>query len=235
MSFKTVTAERYRELNDRFRALSVREQTLYSAVFVATFFLLIDQLMLQPVTEQRDRVARGTDFARAAIDRSTATIEQLDNTVLSQKEREAQERIEQLRTQIGEIEKQMKTTVESLVPPSAIVSILEELLETSGDLELVELRSHAPQPITSQAASEGEAAGSADSPARVTDSTLYRHGLTLEIQGSFAATAEYLRRLEASPWHLLWERFQYTVEEHPAARIRIDLHTISDQEDWIRV
>lgn len=235
MSLKTVATERYRELNDRFRALSVREQTLYSAVVVASFFLIIDQLMLQPVTEERDRVARGTEFARASIDRSTATIEQLDNTVLSQKEREAQERIELLQAQIGEIENQMKTTVESLVPPSAIVSILEELLATSGDLELVELRSHAPQPITSQPAAESGSQKTMDRSPGAEDSTLYRHGLTLEIQGSFVATADYLRRLEASPWHLLWERFEYTVEEHPVARIRIDLHTISDQEEWIRV
>ncbi len=46
-------------------------------------------------------------------------------------------------------------------------------------------------------------------------STLYQHGLTLEIQGDFASTLDYLRRIEGSEWQLLWDRLEYRVAAGP--------------------
>lgn len=232
-AFRKLVAPTYQRFNEQFSKLSFRERVLFAAVFAGVLLFIIDQTLILRMTDERTRTKRSIELTRTAIDSTQASINQLNLNQMSAEDREIAEEIDQLRLQVQEIERQMQSTVESLVPPDAIVSVLEELLAPSRNLRLVSLRSHAPEPITSgsQESAAGEEVVEADPDAVV----LYRHGLTLEIEGGYADTTDYLERIESSPWHLLWERFEYEVGEYPEARIRIDLHTISDQEEWIGV
>jgi MSHA biogenesis protein MshJ len=141
--------------------------------------------------------------------------------VLDETERARRDEIQQLEAQIAQIDEGIRTAVSRLVPPESAVEILEELLADDGRLELVHLTSEAPRRLGPE-----ETSGA---------STLYHHGLRLEIQGDFAATLDYLRRLEASDWQLLWDRFEYRVESHPEARVTIEIHTLSEREEWVGV
>lgn len=227
-------SQRFRSLDKRFVAYSIRERSLLTVVLAGFTFLFIDQVLVRPVSNERSRITLGIETARTEIESSRSEIERLERMGISDEERKISDRAERLRQQIREIEKRMQATVDSLVPPNAIVSVLEDLLASSEDLHLVRLESHPPQPITS-GNSEGTDESEEVRIAEAETANLYRHGLTLEIEGQYEATTTYLKRIEASPWHLLWERFEYTVEEHPTARITIDLHTISDKEEWIGV
>ena len=236
----TIVKQHYARLVERYSALSLRERILYSAVSVGVVLLVIDQSMIQRIANERDITQRRIELTRTAIDNAKVSIDQLDRMRLSDEDRVLNDQLDQLRQQMKEIERQMQATVQSFVPPDAVVAVLEELLGTDDDLRLVRLQSHAPRPVTSGSATEEIQNAAAGAAAPMSDlgedgKGLYRHGLTLEIEGSYGATTSYLRRIESSPWHLLWERFDYRVEEYPRARIRIDLHTISDQEEWIGV
>jgi MSHA biogenesis protein MshJ len=62
---------------------------------------------------------------------------------------------------------------------------------------------------------------------------LYRHGMRLELSGSYLDALAYLHELERMPWGLAWDRVDYQIVTHPKGRLVLELHTISDREEWI--
>lgn len=205
----------------RFRALAPRERVFVASMLLALVAFAIDGLVLRPLESERDRVA---DAIRTRQERLLALERELEATrhpVLDEAERARRDELRQLEAQIAQIDEGIRSAVAGLVPPESAVEVLETLLAGDDRLELVTLTSTPPRRL-----GPDETRGA---------STLYHHGLRLEIQGDFAATLDYLRRLEASPWQLLLDRFEYRVESHPAARVTIELHTLSEREEWVGV
>ena len=63
----------------------------------------------------------------------------------------------------------------------------------------------------------------------------YRHGLRIELEGSFADTLAYLQQLEALPWDFYWDRLEIIAGEYPKNRISIEVYTISIGRLWLGV
>jgi len=152
-------------------------------------------------------------------DANTAALSNLstarDNPVVIQ----LSERNAALENELAELDARMANITEVLIPPQQMVSVLRELLDRS-DLTLVRL---AVQPVTEVR------------PADVGQSALYQHKLELTLTGSFDDLSAYLRALEDLPWHLFWDRLSIETTEYPQLRIRLDVHTLSDQEVWMNV
>lgn len=205
----------------RFRALAPRERLLLSAMSIALVAYAVDSFALRPLERERGRVATAIRTQNERLEALDRDLETTRHPVLDETERARRDEIQQLEAQIAQIDEGIRSAVSRLVPPESAVEILEELLADDGRLELVHLTSEAPRRLGPE-----ETSGA---------STLYHHGLRLEIQGDFAATLDYLRRLEASDWQLLWDRFEYRVESHPEARVTIEIHTLSEREEWVGV
>ncbi len=205
----------------RFRALAPRERVFVASMLLALVAFAIDGLVLRPLESERDLVV---DAIRTRQERLLALERELEATrhpVLDEAERARRDELRQLEAQITQIDEGIRSAVAGLVPPESAVEVLETLLAGDDRLKLVTLTSTPPRRL-----GPDETRGA---------STLYHHGLRLEIQGDFAATLDYLRRLEASPWQLLLDRFEYRVESHPEARVTIELHTLSEREEWVGV
>ena len=224
-SFLHKLKTRFSEWDESFRARDPRERMMLAGMTVAVAFFLVDTTLNQPIQSERNRISLGIDRSRAEMKRLRQEETQLTNVVPSEQERAFVDELKQLEQQLREIELRMGTQMADLVPPRKIVSVLEDLLSADHDLELVSLRSQPPGRIgvDDSKTAKGSALG------------LYRHGIRIEIEGDFRATLDYLRRLEDSEWHLLWDGFDYHVESFPTAKITIDLHTLSEREEWIGV
>lgn len=202
---------------------------MLGGVAAAVICLLIDTTTIQPISQDRIRIEGNIKRATQENESLHREIQALKGIEQTAEERRIAAEKAQLLRQLEEIDAQLRSEISALVPPEAIVSVLEELLDESSGLELVRLRAHEPRRI----GSKGDPEVDRETSARA--GRLYRHRLTLEITGGFAATLDYLQRIEASDWHLLWDRFELRVEQFPKARITIDLHTISETEEWIGV
>ena len=205
----------------RFRALAPRERLFVSALLLALVAFAFDGFVLQPLERERSRSGASIASGEERLRGLAQELEAVRHPVLDEAERARRDEIGQLEAQIARIDEGIRSAVSRLVPPESAVEILEELLAGDDRLALVTLTSEAPRRLGPE-----ETRGA---------STLYHHGLRLEIQGDFAATLDYLRRLEASRWQLLWDRFEYRVEKHPEARVTIEIHTLSEREEWVGV
>ena len=63
----------------------------------------------------------------------------------------------------------------------------------------------------------------------------FKHGLKLEVSGSYLDTLKVLRKLESLPWTFFWESVDLQVQEYPEAKTEITVFTLSWQRAWIGV
>lgn len=219
--------ERFGELDRAFTARTMRERLVLAVSAIVVLAALLDSAAIQPAEAELDRLEariRARESERPALEGELAVLSGVELT--EEGRRLASER-EQIEMQLAQIESRVAESLSRLVPPEAVVSLLEEVLAETPAIRLVHLESRPPEELGVRAASDPERPP--------TRSGLFRHGLRIELEGPYPRTVDYLERLEASSWHLLWDRFDYEVEAWPTGRVTIDLHTISDRQEWIGV
>jgi MSHA biogenesis protein MshJ len=134
-------------------------------------------------------------------------------------------------------------TLPGLVTPQQMLPLLEELLCRQQGLRLRSLQA---QGRTSQASLVNPAQASATSAAQATPTAgasgastatvaLYRHGVELAVEGSYADLLAYLRTLEALPQKLLWGPLTLDVEQHPRVVLKLEVYTLSMQPAWVEL
>ena len=64
---------------------------------------------------------------------------------------------------------------------------------------------------------------------------LYRHNMTLIVEGSFFELRDYLARIQRSPEKVVVTKFRYTVQEYPNAVLTLQLATVSNNETFISI
>jgi MSHA biogenesis protein MshJ len=61
------------------------------------------------------------------------------------------------------------------------------------------------------------------------------HPVEIVIEGSYLDVLEYLRALEALPWHFYWKVLELNSGTYPLNRVRIELSTLSMDKEWLGV
>ena len=128
--------------------------------------------------------------------------------------------------------KKIEERLSSMIRPDEVARMLEELLGKENELKLLALSSVEPSPSADPSLDQ---AGSESNPKALNVMQFYRHGFEIQLEGTYLGTLHYLESIEGLPWGLSWDRITYEVTEYPRARISIELHTLSREENWIGV
>lgn len=132
------------------------------------------------------------------------------------------------------------------VAPAQVGQLLGDVLKRHPGMHLLKAESLAPELLVAPASAprNGRVAalpgpvasaseGSRTVPQGGGGPGLYRHGLSLEMSGSYLDAYAYLRELETLRWRLRWDRVSFEVTEHPIGRLVLRLHTLSTGPVWI--
>jgi len=106
-----------------------------------------------------------------------------------------------------------------LIDPAEMSRVLQGVLKQQSKLRLIRVRNLSPEPLLASA--------------EALTTTFYRHGLEIEFEGSYLDCLEYLQGIEALPWRFYWQFLEIEVLEYPRNRIRIEVSTLSPDEEWI--
>jgi MSHA biogenesis protein MshJ len=123
-----------------------------------------------------------------------------------------QERIELLNNQLGDY-------ATELIDPAEMAEVLEGMLENQQQLRLSSMRNLGAEALTVTEDPE--------------KALFYKHGLEIELEGTYLACLDYLEAIEALPWRFYWQVLELNVEDFPNSRIRIEVSTLSMDEEWI--
>lgn len=199
-------------------ALTLRERALILLTILAVIGTLWQVLIMEPLAQQAKE--RRTELAalEERIDVANRGLEEQILQIAGGSDAQ-RTRIASLRDRIAEINAILGDHAAELIDPSEMAQVLEGVLKEQSRLSLVQISNTAPEFL---AASDDEDAV-----------TFYRHGLEIEVEGSYLACLEYLDAIEALPWRLYWQVLELDVLEYPRNRIRIEVSTLSLDKEWI--
>ncbi len=149
--------------------------------------------------------------------------------------------IAQWKQRTGQAAQALADTQAGLIGPDRMVALLEQMLPRQGGVRVVSLKTLPPQDARSplQAVATTPAAApatpSASSPS-ASGAALYRHGVELTVEGSYADLMAYLAAIESLPGpRLLWGGVKLKVEHHPAVQLSLTVYTLSLDKAWLEL
>lgn len=219
------TGDRLGKLKVSIDALSLRERLMLFVGALVVIGGLWEALLAGPLEARELAASRQVATARERL-------EQLDQAVdlaargIGDGMPAYLARLRSLEEQIAEGEETMRVFTSDLVDPAQMREVLEALIERQRGLTLVRAVNLDVRPLIEPAETDMNESGEA---------MLYRHGLTLELEGSFLDCLEYLEAVERLPWKLYWGALRLEALDYPNNAIRIDIFTLSLDEEWIGV
>jgi MSHA biogenesis protein MshJ len=199
-------------------ALSMRERLLVMITALVLIAALWHTMLMQPLEQRASQTRAELTALEGRIADANRSLE--DQILqLAGGDHEHRTRIASLRKRIDEINATLGNHAAELIDPAEMARVLEGVLKQQSRLTLVRIRNTTPDSLTAD-----------EEPGAV---TFYQHGLEIEVEGSYAACLDYLNAIEALPWRLYWQVLELDVIDYPRNRIRIEVGTLSLDEEWI--
>lgn len=208
------------KLQEKFEALTQREKIIAVIAILAGLWTGWDNFFYQPIhIKQQELEKQLTTLKQQITDQQLAAIK-LENTPRIDPNLNNRNRLNELKAEYKRIQEQVMSD-KSLVPPQLMATALGDILSKNNQLTLIKLNT---LPATTLLEAKSEQT-----------SPIYKHGLEITFSGSYLDTLNYLKALEALPWHFVWESLAYTVAQYPVAETTIRVYTLSFKESWLGV
>jgi MSHA biogenesis protein MshJ len=216
-----------KQLMHRVDALTLRERLLVLAAAIMVIGGCWEAFLAGPL-EARERAAS------LKIEATQERIAQLDAAMAIAAEgigggiTDQFARVQALRREVEAGAESMRIFTSDLIDPAQMRFVLEDLIRRQGKLALVRASNLPVRPML-EPENPDEAADDREGP------LVFRHGLILELEGTYLDCLDYLEAVEQLPWKIHWAGLRVQAEEHPRNRIILELLTLSLDEDWIGV
>lgn len=203
-------------LQARFERLNPREKLMTVTAELLLVWAAWDNGFYQPQQSQQRSLATEIKTLENSLSSQQQLIQQLE---AMDHNHPGQQKLAQLQQSVNNLKQQLGAGSKKFVPPPLMTQALRDMLSQQSNLQLVKLET---LPVTPFGSSD------AQQPAWV-----YRHALSITLQGDYFSTLNYLKSLEALPWRIQWDSIDYQVKDYPLAQTRIQVYTLSFEEDWL--
>jgi len=149
-----------------------------------------------------------------------------------------------MRRRLAAVQAEARATSEDLlnrrqgmVQPQRIVPLLQQMLAGHPGLRVVGMKT---LPVSGLRDGQFEQAGStapgtAQQPASPAPAILYRHGVEVVVEGSYADLLGYMATLEKVTPRLIWGSARLNVMKHPQSSLTLTVYTLSLDETWVQL
>lgn len=222
----------WKKLGARFDAYSQRERTLLAAaivggVLLVGFSLLVDPNFARARVVNRLAMQQGSDVQSAE-----AQLQVLQSQLKVDPDAGRKAEIDRLKSKLVDVENALKKLEGGLVAPERMNVVLERLLAGNAGLRLVSLKSLPPVNL----ADTGKPAdGDIKAAAAGLLLGLYKHGVEVRVEGSYADLYTWLSQLEGTREKILWGDARLLVVEHPRSQLSVTIYTLSTDKAWLAI
>ena len=214
-----------RDLMDRFDQLSLRERVIVLIAALLLIALIWDSVFMGPLDKEGQGRLQQIEALRAEVTGLETSIETLVAQGAANPAQTSGATLEALKAEILELDRRLVGATSGLIAPKEMSSVLEQVLARAQRLKLIALRTVPPQAVAAPETAPGAPAAQ-----------IYKHGVELELAGTYPDAIYFLQALEALPWRFFWDRVEYVTAETPAeGRLKLRLYTLGLEEAWIGV
>ena len=211
---------------DRFNALNQRERISVAALVLVSLAMFIYLLFIEPVILESDNINKQLADLKVQIDTGQTQIAALEKVLTRDPDTENRQQLARLQKHKEIIDKQLREKMQGLIEPTQMAQVLEAVLAKTSNLRLEKLKNLPTRPLIESDDLASQA---------ISEVGVYRHGLQIELHGSYMNMLSYLKTLKALPWDFYWDSLELQVKAYPDSRIVIVVHTLSFKEGWIGV
>ena len=209
--------EKWIQISDKFSALSDREKWLIALCGTVAVVLILLTTLVEPTIKFHDQTAAG-------ITNETNTISRLKNENIAFEAKlgrnpdlSIDKELKELSSKSEALTAELEKVVNSLISPSQMPTLLEDVLSKSEKLKLVSLSTLPSESIVEDVEGYG----------------YYLHPVRIELTGGYFDILAYLQQLESMSVRYYWRSFDYQVEEYPQARLIMEVYTLGSAQEFI--
>ncbi|MCC2656165.1 MAG: hypothetical protein K0Q76_1273 [Panacagrimonas sp.] len=211
------------DLLDRIDALSLRERVLVLLAALIVIAVLWDTVLMRPVDRSHQRMQPEVVSLRTEVDRLDRAVAELAVQRGTDPNAALRAQVQQERSGIADLDGQLGGLTSALIAPEQMVQVLDQVLDRSKPLDLVALRSLPAEPLASLV------------PGEALPSQIFRHGVEIELDGTYLDLLAYLRALDQLQWRFYWQTLELDVTAYPRLRVKLTAYTLGQEEAWIGV
>lgn len=212
--------ENIKQYSQRFNLLSQREKLMTVGAILLLLWGGWDNLFYQSL--QKDNQTLESEIAKLQnqLDVQQQIAKQIEDIGRNNPNAATRQQLSNLLQSVDNLKEQLSLGDKKFVPSQLMANALSDMLKQHGNLKLVKLETLPASPF-----------GSSDQE----PAWMYRHPLAITLEGDFFSTLNYLKALEALPWRIHWDSIAYQVKDYPIAETRIQVYTLSFEQDWLGV
>ncbi len=207
------------ELTARLDARTPRERLILLALSLAVVWLLMDSLLISPASQDRTREEQRGAQLRTRLQAAENTLGGL--TARPDPNVALRERIERLNQELTLRQEAADSLQNRLISPRDMPAVLEKLLAGLPGLRVAALKTLPPEPI------------GLDPNQKIEEAALYRHSVSLTLEGGYADMVVWLERVEKLPKGVFWTRADLDAKAHPDLRLTLEVATLSSERIWL--
>lgn len=225
--------DRWQALGKRFDAQSPRERALIAAALVGGVLLLGFSLLVDPALSRARIAERQVGQSTSEVAAIQEQLQVLRTQLQVDPDAGRRSEIEGLKRDAAAAEAAIRQIQSGLVPPEEMNGLLERLLAKNTGLRLLSLKSVPPLNLAESAA-ESLRGTEKTAPVAIGPG-LFKHGVEMKLEGTYAEVLNWLRQLEEAPQKVLWGDVRYVVSEYPRAQVTLTVFTLSLDRSWLAI
>jgi MSHA biogenesis protein MshJ len=211
----------------RLDALSERERVLIFLAGLAVVLTVAYIAAIEPALKQRRVLSARMLDQQAQLIAADAQKQALARTLAQDPDAPVREQIAGKQRELSELDTQLAGLQRTLIGPDRMAVVLEQLIGPERGVRLVSLRNLPAAPLLDK----GDAAAPAD---KAAEQHVYKHGVEVVVEGSYASLLAYVARLEHQPWQVYWGKTVLSAD-YPKVVVALTLYTLSLDRAWLVV
>lgn len=208
------------QFQERFASLSKREKQMVVGAVLLVLWAGWDNLLNQPWQKQNRAIQAEIVSLQTQLQTQQQIAKQIAEIGSHDPNSSNREKLAHLQQSVAGLKQQLSLGEKKFVSSQMMANALRDMLAQHGKLKLVKLET---LPVTPFGDKDQQPVW------------IYRHALTMTLQGDYFSTLNYLKALESLPWRIHWDSIAYQVKDYPLAETRIQVYTLSFEEDWLGV
>jgi len=226
--------DKWFEAKEKIADLTLRERailagtTVVLVVFVWLQFVFTDiEKTQKKLAQQKSEMILGSVTQSERLVELTTLLAHDPNAALREERAVLDEELRELRMHI-------ENRLSHLIAPEKMADVMRRVLSDYKGLELLSARNLPVEPLKIHSDEENKQGLEFSSNQAESEAVIFAHGFMLELSGTYFQTVEFLQHLEKMSG-FYWQALDYEVDDYPKAKIKLQLNTLSLEEDWIGV
>lgn len=222
--------KQWSQWSERWDLLSKRERLLLILTAVVVPVVLIYVLLIEQPLLALNKLPDQIATAEQARSHQQKLLAFLQEQKLKDPNIAAREELKQLRKQLQLENDKVRNAASNLVSPQQMLVMLRSVLADRSGTALIQAKS-LPVETVELGGSTGE--GAQEQQEKQPVAVIYLHPFEVELEGNYQGVYSYLQTLENLEGVFFWDLLDYNVEQHPQAKVKVRIHTLSYEAGWL--